>query len=518
MKILVSGTCQAALVHRAIVAAGAICGTGIDCRVVGNRSYRPETVTAASDELIDFVKSCDIFIQQIDHRRSESFDGIVPNAALKVTLPVVGMNWLWPFATQAHPENRFHPPYLPWGAFPAEHGDALLNRLLRDYQDPDAALAAFGHLDPAAHTDLDRLFELTRARVLSIEEETDLRLWHTIEDNFRRKRLFWDKGHPSWELLGPVCREILRRLPLDLDASRLDAIIGRIGATRPFARMQAPIHPRVAEHFALAWHRPGMRYQQGVAGWFTHAEHVRRYARFDVDLEAYRAVRMTDAGDALPLAERLLRGAMARAPDNHELDYALAANLWKQKRPVEALAHAVRAAHDLNTATDGRVHRLRCAIAWHLGWHEEAVLAAQDAIRFAPYPAPHYHSLGRSLGRLGRDEEALAALRRAVAADGYVAAYHLDLGHQLEHMDRSEEAAAAFADAVACDGKSPACLAAAARQFLVVGRVEPAFDYARRWSAAQPGDAAAHELAVMLLQRLASSGEAVQPATAYRAI
>jgi tetratricopeptide (TPR) repeat protein len=488
MRILVAGTCQANVIRRAIVLAAEICGRKVDCRFI---RVEPGSLSGQTEDLLDFIKRCDVFVWQKNHLKANSVDGLIPKSTPTITLPVVSMNWLWPFATQPHPQNRTDLPYLPSGPFPPGHSDALLNQLLKRCADPDTALAEYHRIDPTTRTDLDRLFELTRAMSLSIEQDTDIRIWHVIERDFRHKRLFWDLGHPTSELFEPLCREVLRRLPLDLDISRLDAVVERIGAAQDRA---APIHPRVAEHFSLAWYDPKMKYRQDIAGWFTFEEHWRRYAHFDVDLDAYRAAHMTMPLERLQVAEELLRGSLRRAPNNHELDYLLALNLWRQNRPADALPCVTRAAHDPDVSTNDRVHSLRCAILLRLRRDEEAVAAARQAIHISSHPAPHYEFLGRALGRLGRIQEAIAALRAAIARDCHVASCHVELGHQLRRTARPEEAATAFTAAATCEPNSPHVLATAAKQLFEIDRIAQAQSVAARWLAVRPEDAGAQEL------------------------
>jgi tetratricopeptide (TPR) repeat protein len=120
---------------------------------------------------------------------------------------------------------------------------------------------------------------------------------------------------------------------------------------------------------------------------------------------------LTQAGD-LETAERVLRGAVERAPKGAEMAYALAYVLWRRgdgrgaERSVER-ALALQPGH-------GPATHLLGLLRLEAGQVEAATALLQEAARLAPGNGAVHADLGMALHRAGRAAEACAAWRAAL--------------------------------------------------------------------------------------------------------
>ncbi len=465
LRIVVEGNCHAEIIAAAVD--GAIRDTGAHAfvfRVDTNNPIPPEPDGFTSAEAA-FVAACDVLVTQIRERPAPSARPLVPAGTSVIRYPAFGANFLWPFATQAHPLNRPVAPHMRYGPYPAPFGNRLINALLREESDPDRVFDRFMAIDPAEKTDLDRLFELCRDRMQALDAAADIASWPFVEAHFQQRKLFMDSGHTTWQGLEPVCRAILAALPLGLDGAAIDRVCRRLAQARPGEGKEAPIHPRVARHFGLAWCRPAQRWQHDVAGWHDHDAFVRRYIACSFDEDLYRAHYLARRGDdRLAEAEAALRRGLARDGRNQEARFALARIRLRQDRPDDALTLAEQALADPDLASDDRKHATHAAILQALGRTRAALAALDRAIALWP-DHPDYrrqraewcraegdfagaaaalqaalalepsadlqHRLGLDLIAAGRTEPGLAALEAALELAPQTRRYALDLARSL---------------------------------------------------------------------------------------
>ncbi|MGE0741385.1 MAG: tetratricopeptide repeat protein [Hyphomonadaceae bacterium] len=178
-------------------------------------------------------------------------------------------------------------------------------------------------------------------------------------------------------------------------------------------------------------------------------------------------------------AEQMLRRALQLAPGDARVQTAYAELMASSGRAAEALAMLraavradpsflparlalARAAMSVGLALEAEaVARELIALrpdpeAWELlavalraqERHEDAIVAADEALKLAPGRTTARHGRAVALSRAGRNQEALAEID-ALAARGVAApALWLTRGVTLLNMTRAEEAEAAFADGV----------------------------------------------------------------------
>jgi tetratricopeptide (TPR) repeat protein len=210
-----------------------------------------------------------------------------------VRLPELQLDFLWPFGGQPHIAN-FSDALYPDGPFPAELGDAWLNRALEGPARAEAAEEAYLALDVARAVDLDRMRDLSLARQAERDRLYGVDFASRIEAGFRAPSLFLSPRTPGRELFGALAQTAFARLGLTYSGAAEAA---------PAAR-ELPIHPRVAEHFGLegASGRVCVDYWGGPVD-FT--EYVRRYLAFAEGPELEHGLAMLAAGRAEEAVDRL---------------------------------------------------------------------------------------------------------------------------------------------------------------------------------------------------------------------
>ena len=176
-------------------------------------------------------------------------------------------------------------------------------------------------------------------------------------------------------------------------------------------------------------------------------------------------------------AEKQYRAAVAAAPDalRHHiaLGNALAA-VQNHAGAADAYANALRI--DMNWPGLMQVYALSCyradryeeaekaarrwlkdspsPEAWDalsctlraLGKHQEALAAADEALRLNPSSAPAQHSRGAALLQLGRSQEALDIFERLAMSGVQAPVIWLSRGNALASLERQSEALAAYSE------------------------------------------------------------------------
>lgn len=190
------------------------------------------------------------------------------------------------------------------------------------------------------------------------------------------------------------------------------------------------------------------------------------------------------------MAERELRGVLARDP-GHVLGHALLAfALAAQGRHDEALAAAretTRLAPD-----HWHAHYTVARVLQHAGRSAEAVSAAQAALAADPDRPEVWELLAHAHLSLGQWWHAEQAARQGLARDPYRSALHRHLALALTALRDKERALAAAADAIRADPEDPQAHLAhgqtalafadhrtAVRAFRAALRLDPAHEQAR---------------------------------------
>ncbi|MGB8266681.1 MAG: WcbI family polysaccharide biosynthesis putative acetyltransferase [Candidatus Velthaea sp.] len=210
------------------------------------------------------VAACGILLEQMNDIPFAYRDKLAP-AAKTLVFRTAMLYFLYPFFSSANPYNLKRPPASPWGLFP--YGDQAIIDLI-DQGLPAAEILDIylNHYERYA-VDLEKLYRLERARQLTVDDRCDVKMAEFLLDNFRTQRLFFTITHPT----PLVFRELLAQLVAACAAHDPALATVDIGATLsgilqthprgPLYTQVTPIHPKVAEHFALTWYDPNERFE-----------------------------------------------------------------------------------------------------------------------------------------------------------------------------------------------------------------------------------------------------------------
>lgn len=198
--------------------------------------------------------SCDLLFEQ---RSSKPFNPrvTIPKKAARVRFPVLELHLLWPFCCP-NPFNAPEPPKFPVGRFPcadtfiincAEQG--MPAALIKRHYVPDQW--------PAAWPNLDRSFQMESARLSAQDAQNDVKIGSFILKYFRRARLFWAVNAPANRLLVEVVYRLMHAGfdPEDrCERELIEQAVSLYGPRELLGGVSIPVHPLVAEHFALEWY------------------------------------------------------------------------------------------------------------------------------------------------------------------------------------------------------------------------------------------------------------------------
>ena len=180
------------------------------------------------------------------------------------------------------------------------------------------------------------------------------------------------------------------------------------------------------------------------------AEHILRPRLKDrpTDVAAIRmmaelAARLGRFGDA----ENLLRRALELAPAFAAARANLATILYKQNRPVEAVAELDR----LQDAGNAAHQNLRAAALGRIGSYEEAIATYEGVLARLPDQPRIWMSYGHVLKTVGRQADSIAAYRRAIALAPALGEVWWSLAN-LKTVRFDEADVAAMESALASDG------------------------------------------------------------------
>ncbi|MGC8524974.1 MAG: WcbI family polysaccharide biosynthesis putative acetyltransferase [Acidibrevibacterium sp.] len=294
-----------------------------------------------------------------------------------VTVPYVNCNFLWPYAYEEHPSNA-QEEFIAHGPYPAQLGDAYLNRLIRENVPAEDAAARYLDLDINQKVRLDRRLEMNLALQKQRDEKTGFEVASLMERHFREEPIFLTPDHPNRRIFLHVVERCFEQLGVPSPLiTRLPHVIRRSF----FPQEALPVHPRLAAHFGLAWANEATRYPFWLDGDFTFAEFVHRYLRFAYDKDFAKALGLCNIADQRLEVIARLRAGLTVHPESH--------------RAWSLLSHILIAVKDIDGAVD----------------------AAKQAMMFARHDAEHAAHLGNLLTNVGEIAAAGAAYERAVALE-----------------------------------------------------------------------------------------------------
>jgi tetratricopeptide (TPR) repeat protein len=415
--------------------------------VAGDDSGCAEYIKATgelSSEDQEKISRADIVAIELSDVSSESWWTSLSLDNRVQLFPRVSAEFLWPFAGQPHKHNYILPG-LPDGPFPAELGDAYLNRLLDLQIEPQEALRRYLAEDFSRILDLDALFSAVLERQKTRDAGTGYSTAKIISDDFRAVQLFLTPRCPARPLMRYISEEFFGRIGVDFKkaASIIDDSFHLISQT-----VELPIHPAVCRHFRLAYGGEDRRYKYFAGQENTFSQFFSQYLLFDLqgsdytdDLIRFKAdVGLAMNGDARIALERL-EIALAKWPGLAEGHYGKGYALMRLNQVDDALA-AIRRAIELDP-TVARFYGTMSMLLDRKTLLDEAIEADRQAIKLSPSAAGHHAHLGvllmRKADNLVKDAE--LELRTAISLNPHVADFYKILGDGLLRQGRLDEAA-----------------------------------------------------------------------------
>ena len=317
----------------------------------------------------------EIVVEQVFDFEQKAGSIEVDPAARRVQVPTVTAGFLYPFSGQPHPRNTPSTcPALRDGPYPAQLGDAYLNRMIKSGIDPEAAVEQYLQEDINSRVELDRLFEIVIEKQKQRDRGAGFSLAETIADRFREEALFLTRDHPNLRLSVALASQFFAIIGAEKrEIERLESEL----RLPPFPRSELPIHPSIAAHFQLRFAPPERQYRM-FDGFFTFREFALRYMRFEINQELLDGIEIErKGGDPATAAEKLAL-ALAKTPGSAAGQFEHGCALGRQ----------------------GKVR--------------EAIEAVQTAIRLDPGPAPFHAAVARLLARAEEPEKAILAIRQAL--------------------------------------------------------------------------------------------------------
>jgi hypothetical protein len=270
----------------------------------GERSGRAIYIAAhrqPSDDDWEALATADVIVEQLqDFKPKIDLSGL-SGSAERIAVPLAIGGFLWPFAGQAHPGN----PSLPYLPYPAEWGDAYLNRMISRGADPQATVAAYLALDVNDLVDLDRLYQRTLEKQRQRDAATGFSVAEIIAEHFRDEAVFLTPLHPNRRIALALADQLFRRL--DIGAAERERM-NRTSRATPFPKDELPIHPSVARHFGLRYIGEGHRFRLVNEGRFTFAEYALRYMEGRWNAALAEGLALAEGGDPAAARDRLRAG------------------------------------------------------------------------------------------------------------------------------------------------------------------------------------------------------------------
>jgi hypothetical protein len=211
--------------------------------------------------------------------------------------PVMSFHPLWPAATESQPRSTKTDAY-PMGIFPsAQYCDKQANAIIRQGLEREAAFQAYLNLDFGHIYKLDRLLDMSWAKLRQLSAKTGFDAIGLYEANFRTQRLHHTSLHPTNFVLDKLTEFLIERIGLPAlpwEAWKFDE--------ESINNNQMPIHPDVVKHFGLTWYDDRNKfYRLPPIGWH---EYMWRYLTLDLETPAPALMRQP------PLLREIVRRKM----------------------------------------------------------------------------------------------------------------------------------------------------------------------------------------------------------------
>lgn len=391
------------------------------------------------------IAASDILVEQIfDLVRAP--EEHIPERCKRIPFPTATSWFLWPYSGSPHPLNSAEPGD---GPYPAELGDAFLNRMLKAEISPRAAAQRYVALDIVAKASIASRYEKELELLQRRDESARTGICEFMVAQFRTKRLLLSRGHPKLDLFALQLRHVFRQL--GAAAEQAEAALRSLSRA-PFPPQELPIHPRIGDYFGLPYAASETRHVYYPEGDFTFEEFAVRYMKFQFNHSARRLLSESD----LPAARRLkiAEQALRLSPDSAALKLQYAQLLFPTGN-TEAALQAARSSCDMEPA-DAEAWTALATMQAMANMRRDAETSARKALTLhAEQPAAN-KLVGHIALLEGRPAVALPYLRAATL-----------------YSPRDTEAWSLYADALRCVGDLNRAALAATRAATVAPAAPP---------------------------------------------
>jgi len=252
------------------------------------------------------VKAADILVTDLTPDGPTVKDELIQVGTLRIAVPVVTADFIWPFSGGAHPRNMYASG-LPEGPYPTDFGDRYLDDLAREGLDEDEAIARYLALDIAEEARLD---EMLRDRLVELERldaETGFDLADFVSGTFRTQNLFATRNRLNL----PLFKHMAARL-----FSQMGIAVSRISMLSDtyFLPGAMPIHPGVLAYFGMEAPAPEHKYPMLDEGYFSFEQYCRRYWRYEFNRLLHAGIAKADSNPSEAIPE--LRVALEQSPES----------------------------------------------------------------------------------------------------------------------------------------------------------------------------------------------------------
>jgi hypothetical protein len=252
------------------------------------------------------IAAADILITDLTPDGPTVPEALISVGTLRIAVPVVTADFLWPFSAKPHPRNMYAAG-LPDGPYPAGFGDAFLDYQARDGASEDEAIERYLNLDVAEHAGLDRMLFDALERMRRLDAETGFDLADYVETNFRSQWLFATR---DWMNLG-LFKHVAARLFGQMGVPLLR--VTQLSDTF-FPAGSMPIHPAIIAHFGITSPAADYRYPMLDEGYFSFEQYCRRYWRYEFNRLLHAAIAKAESNPSEAIPE--LRLALETSPDS----------------------------------------------------------------------------------------------------------------------------------------------------------------------------------------------------------
>lgn len=259
------------------------------------------------------VGAADILVTDLTEAGPTVPEDMIQVGTLRIAVPVVTCDFLWPFSEKPHPRNA-RAPGLPEGPYPAGFGDSALDTFAADGLADDEILRRYLALDIAEEAELDDRLRRSLAVQARLDAQTGFDLADFISSRFRKQVLFASRDRPAL----PLFRHIASRLfgQMGVPPSRMALL-----ADTYLGSSAMPIHPGVLRHFGMEVPAPDHLYPVLDEGYFSFGQYCRRYLRFEWNELLHAAIAKAETNPSAAIPQ--LRLALETSPESRAGQRAL---------------------------------------------------------------------------------------------------------------------------------------------------------------------------------------------------